>query len=128
MPGGGGLPLGLLADAGPGLHEVDLRKGDILFLYTDGLTQARGLDRTYFQSRLADELAGLAGQSPRGFEASIRRTLLEFTAGHLIDDITMMVLRVGESPRSRPAKAAERTGTGTGRAGSASRPAKPQKK
>ena len=106
MPGGGGLPLGLLPDAVPGLHEVTLRKGDILFLYTDGLTQARGLDKTYFQARLADELAGLAGQSPRQFEASIRRTLLEFTAGHLIDDITMMVLRVGDTPRRVPARAA----------------------
>lgn len=111
MPGGGGLPLGLLADAEPGLHEITLRKGDILFLYTDGLTQARGLDRTYFQGRLADELAGLAGQSPRQFENSIRRTLLEFTAGHLIDDITMMVLRVGDSPRpSRAARQAADAG------------------
>ncbi|HEX9064857.1 MAG TPA: SpoIIE family protein phosphatase, partial [Streptosporangiaceae bacterium] len=119
MPGGGGLPLGLLADAEPGLHEVTLRKGDILFLYTDGLTQARGLDRSYFQARLSDELAGLAGQSPRQFEASIRRTLLEFTAGHLIDDITMMVLRVGDSPRqpARPARA-----PATGRPKTASRP------
>jgi len=106
MPGGGGLPLGLLPDAGPGLHEVILRKDDILFLYTDGLTQARGLDKTYFQARLSDELARLTGQSPRQFEASIRRTLLEFTAGHLIDDITMMVLRVGDGPRRRPARAA----------------------
>ncbi len=106
MPGGGGLPLGLLSDAVPGLHEVTLRKGDILFLYTDGLTQARGLDKTYFQARLTDELAGLAGQSPRQFEASIRRTLLEFTAGHLIDDITMMVLRAGDSPRRAPARSA----------------------
>lgn len=119
MPGGGGLPLGLLADAEPGLHEVSLRKGDILFLYTDGLTQARGLDRSYFQVRLSDALAGLAGQSPRQFEDSIRRTLLEFTAGHLIDDITMILLRVGDSPRPR-ARAARsagsgRTGSGTGR-------------
>ena len=115
MPGGGGLPLGLLPDAVPGLHEVTLGKGDILFLYTDGLTQARGLDKTYFQARLSDELAGLAGQSPRQFEASIRRTLLEFTAGHLIDDITMMVLRAGDSPRPPRAPAA-RSGSGKGRA------------
>jgi serine phosphatase RsbU (regulator of sigma subunit)/PAS domain-containing protein len=111
MPGGGGLPLGLLPDAAPGLHEARLRKGDILFLYTDGLTQARGLDKTYFQARLSDELAGLAGLSPRQFEASIRRTLLEFTAGHLIDDITMMVLRVGDSPRRRPARSSTRSGS-----------------
>lgn len=99
MPSGGGLPLGLFSDAEPSVHELTLRKGDILFLYTDGLTQARGLDNTYFQARLQDELAGLAGRHPDEFEASMRRTLLEFTAGNLIDDITMMVLRVGDSPQ-----------------------------
>jgi serine phosphatase RsbU (regulator of sigma subunit) len=104
MPGGGGLPLGLLADAEPGTHELTLRKGDVLFLYTDGLTQARGLDRTYFQAHLADELAGLSGLSPEEFAAALRRTLLEFTAGNLIDDITMLVLRVGDNPERMPRK------------------------
>lgn len=102
MPGGGGLPLGLLADAEPGLHELTLAKGDVLFLYTDGLTQARGLDRSYFQAHLADELAGLAGRHPDQIEAALRRTLLEFTAGRLIDDITMLVVRVGDSPGRVP--------------------------
>jgi serine phosphatase RsbU (regulator of sigma subunit) len=87
----------------PGTHELTLSKGDILFLYTDGLTQARGRDRTYFQARLSDELAGLAGNHPDQFEAGLRRTLLQFTAGDLIDDITMMVVRVGDSPE-RPDK------------------------
>jgi serine phosphatase RsbU (regulator of sigma subunit) len=103
LPGGGGLPLGLDTDAEPATHEVTLSKGDILFLYTDGLTQARGRDRTYFQARLSDALAGLAGTHPDEFEAAMERTLLEFTAGNLIDDITMMVLRVGDSPE-RPAR------------------------
>ena len=108
MPGGGGLPLGFLADAEPGTHELTIRKGDILFLYTDGLTQARGLDKTYFQARLLDELAGLSGLPPglppAQFEAAMRRRLLEFTAGNLIDDITMLVLRVGDSPKRAPRK------------------------
>jgi serine phosphatase RsbU (regulator of sigma subunit)/PAS domain-containing protein len=103
LPGGGGLPLGLEADAEPATHQMTLKKGDILFLYTDGLTQARSRDRTYFETRLNDELAGLAGSHPGQFEAAIRRTLLEFTDGELIDDITMMVLLVGDSPE-RPAR------------------------
>jgi serine phosphatase RsbU (regulator of sigma subunit)/PAS domain-containing protein len=104
LPGGGGLPLGLEADAEPATHHVTLKKGDILFLYTDGLTEARGRDRTYFQARLNDELAGLAGSHPGQFEAAMRRTLLEFTVGELIDDITMMVMLVGDSPE-RPSRA-----------------------
>jgi PAS domain S-box-containing protein len=108
MPGGGGLPLGLLPDAQPGLHELTLRKADMLFLYTDGLTQARGQDQTYFEARLTDELAGLVGVHPDQFKAAMRRRLLEFTAGNLIDDITMMVLRVGDSPE-RPAQRERRS-------------------
>ncbi len=122
LPGGGGLPLGLVTDFEPGTHELTLRKGDILFLYTDGLTQARGRDRTYFQARLSDELAGLAGSHPDQFEAAMRRTLLEFSAGDLIDDITMMVLRVGDSPE-RPSRA-ERPER-PARADKAERPARP---
>jgi len=101
-PGGGGLPLGLFPDPEPGLHEVTMSEGDLLVLYTDGLTQARGLDRTYFQPRLADVLAGLAGSLPDQFAGAMRRTLLEFTAGHLIDDITMLVMRVGAHPGRAP--------------------------
>jgi len=102
MPGGGGLPLGLFPDPEPGLNEVTMSEGDLLFLYTDGLTQARGLDRTYFQPRLADELTGLAGSRPDRVAEAMRRTLLEFTAGHLIDDITMLVMRVGAHPGRAP--------------------------
>ena len=105
LPGGGGLPLGLLDEAAePATHELTMRKGDLLFLYTDGLTQARGEDKTYFQARLLDELAGLTGLPPAQFEAAMRRRLLEFTAGNLIDDITMLVLRVGDSPKRAPRK------------------------
>ena len=48
MASGGGLPLGLFPDAEPATQELALEDGDILFLYTDGVAQARGPDNTYF--------------------------------------------------------------------------------
>ena len=48
MMGGGGLPLGLFPDAEPATQELVLDAGDVLFLYTDGVAQARGPDHTYF--------------------------------------------------------------------------------
>src|SRR5271155_4162354 len=60
MLDGGGLPLGLFPDAETGTQELTLDTGDVLFLYTDGLAQARGPDHAYFHDRLTDELAGLA--------------------------------------------------------------------
>ena len=101
MMGGGGLPLGLFADAEPATQELTLDAGDVLFLYTDGVAQARGPDNTYFAERLADELAGLAGLPPDQLVASMRQAMNDFTAGNLVDDVTMLVIRVGHQENGR---------------------------
>jgi len=93
MMSGGGLPLGLFPDAEPATQEIALDDGDVLFLYTDGVAQARGPDNTYFADRLADELAGLADLPPDELVASMRRAMNDFTGGNLVDDVTMLVLR-----------------------------------
>ena len=106
---GGGLPLGLFEDASPATQELTMDAGDVLFLYTDGVAQARGPNNTYFQDRLADELAGLAGSTAANLVASMRQAMLAFSAGNLIDDVTMLAIRVGRLPKgSAPA-----AGTGT---------------
>jgi len=85
--------------------------GDVLFLYTDGVAQARGPGNTYFGDRLADELTGLAGQEPEQLVASMRQALDKFSRGVLVDDVTMLVIRASPqddgrdrrgSPRRRP--------------------------
>ena len=101
MMGGGGLPLGLFPDAQPATQEVALDTGDVLFLYTDGVAQARGPDNTYFQDRLADELAGLAGQAPDQLVASMRRAMTDFVEGDLVDDVTMLVIRASPQESGR---------------------------
>jgi serine phosphatase RsbU (regulator of sigma subunit)/PAS domain-containing protein len=93
MASGGGLPLGLFPDAEPATQELVLDDGDILFLYTDGVAQARGPDNTYFQDRLADELAALAGREPEDVVALMRRAMNDFTGEHYVDDVTMLVMR-----------------------------------
>ncbi|MGD0605374.1 MAG: SpoIIE family protein phosphatase, partial [Streptosporangiaceae bacterium] len=95
MMNGGGLPLGLFPDAEPATEELGMDAGDVLFLYTDGVAQARGPGHTYFQDRLTDELAGLAGRPPDQLVASMRRAMLDFSAGNLHDDVTMLVVRAG---------------------------------
>src|SRR5690348_12870774 len=112
MAAGGGLPLGLFPDAQPATQELLLEKDDILFLYTDGVAQARGPDNSYFQDRLAEELADLAGQPPDELVASMRRAMNSFSGGNLVDDVTMMALRVGRvshgGARDRDRRAAYR--------------------
>jgi PAS domain S-box-containing protein len=101
MLDGGGLPLGLFPDPETATQELTLDAGDVLFLYTDGLAQARGPDHAYFHDRLTEELAGLAGFPPDRLVAAVRQALHEFMAGDLLDDVTMLAVQVG-----RPVKAA----------------------
>jgi serine phosphatase RsbU (regulator of sigma subunit)/PAS domain-containing protein len=101
MASGGGLPLGLFADAEPATQELTLAYGDILFLYTDGVAQARGPDNAYFQDRLADELAVLAGREAEDVKASMRQAMIDFTGDHLVDDVTMLVMRASREAGGR---------------------------
>jgi serine phosphatase RsbU (regulator of sigma subunit)/PAS domain-containing protein len=94
----GGLPLGLFPTVEAGREEIDLEPGDVLFFFTDGVTEARSPELTYFEDRLTDELAGLAGQSPRDIVAGLQSLVVEFCRNELRDDMTMLVLRVAEPP------------------------------
>ena len=95
---GGGLPLGIFPDAEPAAQQVDHGPGDLLFLYTDGLTSACGPDLAQFEDRLIDELAALAGKPPAVLVSRVRDVVLELCRGELRDDMTMLALRVGEPP------------------------------
>ncbi len=99
MLGGGGLPLGLFPAAQPGLEEVELARGDLLFFYTDGLTETRSPDLEYFEERLQDELVKLAGRSAAEVVAGIQARAEAFSAGEMRDDLTVLALRVTGPPR-----------------------------
>ncbi len=114
MMSGGGLPLGLFPDAEPATQEIALDDGDVLFLYTDVVAQARGPDNTYFADRLADELAGLADLPPDELVASMRRAMNDFTGGNLVDDVTMLVLRASRGDNA-PAGQRDRRSSPSGR-------------
>jgi len=91
---GGGLPLGLFPDADPQTEELELGPDDLLFFYTDGLTDARSLDMRYFEDSLADELAGLAGRSAAETARMIQSLVSSFAQGELRDDMTIVVAKV----------------------------------
>jgi len=95
---GGGLPLGIFPDSGPQAQDLELSTGDVLFFYTDGLTDARSLQQTSFEDRLTEELAALAGKPPAEVASRVQAAVLDFCSGELRDDMTMLVLRAGEPP------------------------------
>lgn len=95
---GGGLPLGIFSDAAPASETLDMEPGDLLFLYTDGLTSACGPDMGTLENRLTDELAVLAGQAPAALVSRVRELALELCGGELRDDMTMLAVRAGQPP------------------------------
>jgi serine phosphatase RsbU (regulator of sigma subunit)/PAS domain-containing protein len=95
---GGGVALGIFPDPEPATQELELDAGDVLFFFTDGLTGARSPQLTYLEDILTDSLAGLAGQDAAGIVAEMRKVVLEFSAGVLRDDLTMLALRAAGPP------------------------------
>jgi serine phosphatase RsbU (regulator of sigma subunit)/PAS domain-containing protein len=97
---GGGVALGIFPDPEPATQELELEPGDVLFFFTDGLTGARSPQLTYLEDILADTLAELAGRHAAEIVAEMRKVVLDFSAGVLRDDLTMLALRVGLPPGS----------------------------
>jgi len=95
--GKGALPLGTRLAATYEQETVPLAPGELLVLYTDGLTEARDhLDREYGEARLARAVAR-AGKvrSARALRDGILEDLSSFKGdGEQLDDITLVVMRL----------------------------------
>jgi sigma-B regulation protein RsbU (phosphoserine phosphatase) len=93
----GGLVLGVVSDIGPHLAEarIELKPGDQLFLYTDGVTEAVNPARELFGiDRLLDLLRHHGDQAPHKLLETVFDAL-DFHAGEAMqhDDITMIAIR-----------------------------------
>jgi serine phosphatase RsbU (regulator of sigma subunit)/PAS domain-containing protein len=90
-----GIPLGLFSAVQASRMELELREGDLLFFYTDGVTEARSADLTFFEDRLADELAAVAGRSAAEVVRAVQELVTTFSRGEFRDDVTILAVRVG---------------------------------
>jgi sigma-B regulation protein RsbU (phosphoserine phosphatase) len=89
-----GRVLGPFAELASVDRIVQLDAGDSLFLYTDGVTDARSADGFFGEDRLRDTLMSCAGSSADDVVKAIDRSLNEFHGGKPRDDIAFVVLRV----------------------------------
>ncbi len=95
-----GLPIAMFPGHGYKEASVALNEGDILFFYTDGITEVENERGEMFGSDRLEEL--LLEHHKEGVDAllaHIEQEVLAFRgAADLFDDATMMVLRLGAAP------------------------------
>jgi sigma-B regulation protein RsbU (phosphoserine phosphatase) len=93
---GTGLVLGILAQARYEQRTCRLAPGDVVVLFSDGVTEASraDVDEEFGEDRLAETLAELRNGSAQSIIESINQRVQDFTAGAPpADDITLVVAK-----------------------------------
>jgi len=91
----GGFPLGMFPEAPCSVIRKRLAKGESLFLYTDGLTEARDrCDREYGAERLLRTVREGSALPPQALIETCMQSVAAFQAGvPSSDDVTVMAMR-----------------------------------
>jgi sigma-B regulation protein RsbU (phosphoserine phosphatase) len=95
----GGPVLGIFPDRRYVQADIDLRSGDCLVLFTDGVTEARNASGGEFgEDTLQELLTESLNRDHRIAAADLRDRIMkavsEFSDGEVSDDATLMVVRV----------------------------------
>ncbi len=89
-----GRALGVFDDAELGDSSLRLMPGEVLVLYTDGVTEARSPDGEFFgDDRLRRLLRSCSGLDAAEIAARIKNVVLDFQEGDPRDDLAVLVLR-----------------------------------
>ncbi len=93
-----GIALGALDTIEPDEKEIKLEKGDVIVFYTDGVTEALNKKGELFgEKRIYELVRNNNNLSAKDIVAKIKDAVIDFTQGQSqFDDITLMVLRVGD--------------------------------
>jgi sigma-B regulation protein RsbU (phosphoserine phosphatase) len=91
----GGMALGVLENVSYRAKRLQLRAGESLFLYTDGLTEAMDrADNLFSERRLLECLQGVKGVTPAELIRGAVRVVKQFAAGaEQSDDITALAIQ-----------------------------------
>jgi sigma-B regulation protein RsbU (phosphoserine phosphatase) len=89
-----GVPLGMFEESRYCQEERNLRSGDKLYLYTDGVNEAmNGEEEQFGDQRFLEKANACRDLPPEEFDGAVRRELLLFTAGaEQSDDITTLAI------------------------------------
>jgi PAS domain S-box-containing protein len=93
-PGTFGVLLGTLDDPPVFDTEFALRPGDLMLLYTDGVTEAGPRDAPLGQRGLTNLLATLGDRAPEQIVDAVEQAVVSAQAGEPRDDIALLALTV----------------------------------
>jgi sigma-B regulation protein RsbU (phosphoserine phosphatase) len=89
-----GVALGIFKEADFKEVNETLAAGDVLVLYTDGITEAiNDADEEFGETRLEDVIVQSAGLSAREIKDQVMEVVTEFSGGMVIDDETLVVIK-----------------------------------
>ena len=91
----GGMPLGVFEEAKFGQQLLDLKTGETLLVYTDGVTEAMNPKRELFgEERLKGAIQGQSGLSPEKLTQRVVAEVAKFASGaEPSDDITLLAIQ-----------------------------------
>lgn len=90
----GGIALGVEDDTRYKAGRIELKPGDILVLYTDGVTEAARFGQPFGRGRFSDVVVDNGMGTPGEVVQAIRRSVDAWVDGELRDDLALLVLQV----------------------------------
>jgi sigma-B regulation protein RsbU (phosphoserine phosphatase) len=88
-----GLPLGMFHEFDFSATRLHLESGDMMFLYTDGLSEARKGDDEYGVERVIHLVRQQATRQPSEVITTCLDDLRAFVGGNVLDDLTLLAIR-----------------------------------
>ena len=90
--------IGLFRDWECSVAEAHLESGDILCIYTDGITEAAGKDGKEFgETRLLEVLRQSRNLDAASMVQKVEQAVEQFRTGEQEDDLTMVIARIGRT-------------------------------
>jgi serine phosphatase RsbU (regulator of sigma subunit) len=88
--------LGVFGEADYQDSEERLNPGDLLLLYTDGLTEARSGSNFFGEEHLLELLASLRDVGASAIPESLYQHVLEYSGGRLSDDLVILAIQLSQ--------------------------------
>ena len=89
------IPLGIFEDAKYEIYNTVLNEGDIIYTYTDGVTEAVNINNEmYGEQKLCECLNNINETAPAAITQKVKDSIREYTnSAEQSDDITMLIFR-----------------------------------